>query len=273
MASITEENGKFRARVYFYDKDGKRHAKSKSNFETYKEADKWATKIKQRVYDAQITIDSNTPFPAYFWDWFETYKESSVTERTKQTYKQVHNVLKEYFELIPIDKITRRDYQRFLKAYGIKHAKSTVSKNNSLIHACVKDAIYDGVIVKDFVGNTSIVYDKKKTRKIEYLNMAELDALTIHLKQTLNPNFTSKYMILLAIYTGMRLGEIQGLKWGDINFDFKTVSIKRTWNETEFAFQPTKNESSVRIIRVNKEVLELLNQIKRHTNRSQVFTN
>lgn len=53
-------------------------------------------------------------------------------------------------------------------------------------------------------------------------------------------------MILTAIYTGARLGEIQALTWSDIKGD--TISVKKSWNETTQEFQPTKNESSIRTI-------------------------
>ncbi|ANK66883.1 integrase [Loigolactobacillus backii] len=276
MASIAIRDGLYQAKVYFYDKDGKRHAKSHTGFKTQKEAQKWANSMQKRVFDDQVSIDSSTPLPYYFWDWFETYKESSVTDRTKSTYKQVYNVLLKYFDNKPIELITRRDYQLFLKKYGKRHAKSTVSKNNSLIHACIKDAIYDSVINKDFVGNTSIVFDPKRTQQIDYLNMNELAKLTNHLENSLNYHFTAKYMILLAVYTGMRLGEIQGLKWNDINTKFKTVSVKRAWNETTHEFKTTKNKSSVRIIRVNQNIIDILTSLYKNKHAAisdQVFIN
>lgn len=275
MASISKVGKKYKARVFFYDKNGERHAKGQT-FDNENEAKRWATSMQKRVYDDQVTIDSSYPLPDYFWDWFETYKEPTVSERTKLTYKQVHNVLTQYFQYTAIESISRRDYQRFLTSYGKQHAKSTVSKYNALIHACIKDAIYDGVITKDFVSSTNIVYDAKKTKKIEYLNIDEMNQLANYLIDNLNPHFTSKYMILTAIYSGMRLGEIQGLTWNDINFKFKTISINRSWNENSREFQPTKNESSVRILRVNQELMDILHELKtavNGTNKDQVFTN
>lgn len=92
----------------------------------------------------------------------------NVTERTKLTYKQAYNALHNYLQ-DPIGDITRKRYREFLNVYGRQHAKSTVSKYNSLYHACVKEAIYDGDIHKDFITNVDLVFDKKKTRQVEYL--------------------------------------------------------------------------------------------------------
>src|SRR5699024_761333 len=149
---------------------------------------------------------------------------------------------------------------------GHKHAKSTVSKYNSLYHACVKEAIYDGDIHKDFIANVDLVFDKKKTRQVEYLNVEETKKLCQYIMETKNHHFTSKYMILLAIYTGARLGEIQHFTWTVINFSLKTIENNQAWYETTKQFKDTKNESSKRFIRVNDEVLAILKDLKENQN-------
>ncbi|MSE06279.1 tyrosine-type recombinase/integrase, partial [Lactobacillus salivarius] len=77
-----------------------------------------------------------------------------------------------------------------------------------------------------------------------------------------------------AIATGARLGEIQALTWKDINFNFNfhTIDINKSWNETTKKFQPTKNESSKRIIRVNQNTLDYLQDLKQN-NHDMVFVN
>ncbi|WP_429971195.1 tyrosine-type recombinase/integrase [Fructilactobacillus sp. Tb1] len=272
MANVTKRGKSWQARIDYYDDQGKRHFKSKSGFKTKKEA---------QIFISQMIVDKNsgkfipdTPplFYEYFWNWFEHYKEKVVTERTKKDYIQVRNVLKKYLPNKTIDKIDRYSYQQFIDEYGSTHSKATVYKLNSLVKACVKDAIYDGDINKNFINRVTLVYDKSKTWKIDYLNEKEMLMLTDYLIKTRNKHFTSKYMILLAIYTGARLGEIQGLKWKDINNNFKTININKSWNSEENIIQPTKNESSNRIIRVNSKILEIIDELK--DNKSDfVFTN
>ncbi|MBZ2405153.1 tyrosine-type recombinase/integrase [Liquorilactobacillus hordei] len=271
MAEIKERNGKWLSRVVWTDENGIRRSKSKS-FDKKRDAQAFANEIENLKIKGFISVDSSSPFCDYFWNWFETYKGSSVSERTKLTYQQAFNALENYFGKVSIENVDRRKYQLFLRNYGKNHAKSTVSKYNSLIHACIKDAIYDGVIQKDFVQNTSLVYNQKKTRQIEYLSIDEIQRLSGYIESSLNVHFTAKYMILLAVYTGARLGEIQALTWQDINFNFTTIRINKSWNELTRKFQKTKNESSNRTVRVHPHVLELLKQLK--TNETeQIFTN
>lgn len=111
----------------------------------------------------------------------------------------------------PIEQIDRKEYRRFLNKYGRKHAKSTVSKYNSLYHACVKEVLYDGDIKRDFIENVDLVFNKDKTRSVEYLNIDDMQKLYGYLIQTRNRHFTGKYMILTVLLTGARLDEIQEL--------------------------------------------------------------
>ncbi|MFT8747157.1 tyrosine-type recombinase/integrase [Liquorilactobacillus nagelii] len=271
MASIRKKNGKYQVRVSWYDDQNKRHFKTKA-FIKKSDATSYASELEVLKSKDFISVDSSTPFAEYFWNWFETYKEPSVSERTKLTYKQAYNALNSRLGKIAIENIDRRKYQMFITTYGKHHAKSTVSKYNSLIHACVKDAIYDGVISKDFVQNTNIVFNKKKTRVIDYLNIDEMDRLVNHILKTRNSNFTSKYMILLAIYTGARLGELQALTWKDVNFNFRTISITKSWHEGLQEFKDTKNESSKRVVRVNESALTALKDLKVKNN-DMIFKN
>ncbi|WP_263850556.1 site-specific integrase [Fructilactobacillus lindneri] len=77
---------------------------------------------------------------------------------------------------------------------------------------------------------------------------------------------------MLAIYTGMRLGEIQGLKWKDIDFKNNMINVNRSWNALNKEYIPTKMESSIRSIRVNKKIMDLLKELKQNDN-SVVFIN
>ena len=67
--------------------------------------------------------------------------------------------------------------------------------------------------------------------------------------------------VLTAIYTGMRLGEIMALTWNDINF--KTISINKSWNYLDGGgFKKTKTKSSIKTIRVNDDLLNLIVELK-----------
>ncbi|MCT3589359.1 site-specific integrase [Levilactobacillus brevis] len=273
MASISKRGKMWQVRVSFKDANGTFRTKNKSGFKTKREAEAYANQAEVDRDSGTLVVEKFSDFPDYFWKWFETYKQGTVRERTELTYTQAHNVLKEYFSGVSIADIDREKYQLFIKKYGKNHAKSTVSKMNSLFHACVKDALYDGAIKRDFITNIAINYNKSRSRKVQYLSVAQLEQLLKYLLKTRNPHFTSKYMIITALVTGLRPGEIQGLRWQDINTNFNTITVTQSWNETNKDFQELKNESSHRTIRVNKWLLDLLDELPKNDKLNRIFVN
>lgn len=79
-------------------------------------------------------------------------------------------------------------------------------------------------------------------------------------------------MTLTAIYTGMRKSEIQALTWKDVDFLHATISITKSWDEKKKAFKPTKTESSKRTIKVNRQLLNRLADLKANST-TMVFQN
>ena len=76
--------------------------------------------------------------------------------------------------------------------------------------------------------------------------------------------------ILTCLYTGLRVGEICALKWGDVNFDEKTINIHQTMQRlqctesrekrTQILISNPKSDSSVRRIPIPDELFNLIAQ-------------
>lgn len=271
MASIRKRGKTWEARISYKTPEGKYKTKTKSGFKTKKEALLFANENEVLAITGELTTTRPKLFTEYFKDWYELYKEPTIRERTKLTYKQAQMNLEKYLPDILLQDMDRQIYQRFLNKFGATHSKSTVSKMNSLYHAAVKDAVYDKLIYRDFIQGTKMVYNDSLTRKIDYLNIEETKKLINFIMETKNPNFPTKYMILTALLTGMRPGEIAGLTWENINFNFKTITVKKSWNDTSQDFQPLKNESSNRIIRVDDFLLDVLNELPKDDPRGRLF--
>ena len=78
MASYRKLNGKWQARISWYDDDGKRHYKTKAGFSTKPEAKRWARTIEEQKDNGTISA-KNISFAAYFKEWFEIYKKKRLT--------------------------------------------------------------------------------------------------------------------------------------------------------------------------------------------------
>ena len=271
MASYRKLNGKWQARISWYDDNGKRHYKTKAGFSTKPEAKRWARTIEEQKDNGTISA-KNISFASYFKEWFEIYKKNKIAVVTARLYDSIYKNLEEYFGNKKIDKVTRRDYQIFINKFGETHAKVTVKKVHSIIKSVVSSAMYDNLIPRDFTHNIELSWNADRTMVVDYLNMNEINAVIDKCKEKMDPSYTSRYMILMAFYTGFRLSEIAALTWNDINFNWKTITVNKSWNYHTHTFKDTKNASSKRIIRVNQGLLDILKSLQSN-NKELVFEN
>ncbi|MEQ8197516.1 MAG: site-specific integrase [Clostridiaceae bacterium] len=83
-------------------------------------------------------------------------------------------------------------------------------------------------------------------------------------------------MITLAIYGGMRMGELSGLEWSDVSFENNTLSINKALQylpKIGTFTKSTKNLSSNRVIALPNSVMALLREYKVWQNAEKVKLN
>lgn len=117
----------------------------------------------------------------------------------------------------------------------------------------------------------------------------DLEVLTIaHHKKILDfikENFTFRNLgIYISLTTGLRIGEICGLKWSDIDVCNETITVRRTieriymvegdCKHTELVINTPKTKNSCREIPINKELLAMVKPLKKVVNNEfYVLTN
>lgn len=160
--------------------------------------------------------------------------------------------------------LNRNMHQKFINEIAPNYATETVRKRHIYIKNCIKDAIEDGVIIKDPTYKIMIKGHKdKKAEELKYLNFEELKILVREIKKEMTIRYISRYIILFAIATGTRFSEILGLTWECVDLVNQTVTINKTWDaKYKNDFSDTKNYSSKRIITIDKETRDLLSILK-----------
>ncbi|QGH36877.1 tyrosine-type recombinase/integrase [Gracilibacillus salitolerans] len=211
--------------------NGKAKPIRKGGFRTRKEAMIAATEVESKLLKGISINVEQVLFSDYFESWLYTYK-TNVKMNTLERYKNTLKTIKEYFEGITIQKVTKRSYQQFLNDYAIGRSKVTVRKLNTHVRACVKDAIDEGLIHIDFTRNATITGEASKKSEEKFLNVEESNKLLQELNKQLDRSPTY-YLLLLGLTSGMRFGEIVGLQRKDFNFLHNTITINKTWGYTK----------------------------------------
>ena len=80
-------------------------------------------------------------------------------------------------------------------------------------------------------------------------------------------------LILLGLATGMRRGELLGLKWDDINFTTGELSIRREYTTlgSDYIISTPKTKSSVRSVHLPQSVLNILGEYRKTVSSEWVF--
>ncbi len=106
-----------------------------------------------------------------------------------------------------------------------------------------------------------------KTRKPKrrYYDDEQSKALVSSLLELTEDQFKYKVAIILTAFTGVRLGELMGLEWSNINFREGIVSINRSsqyLSDKGVFTKVPKTESSIRDVGIPDFVVSLLEEYK-----------
>lgn len=179
--------------------------------------------IAERALGLDIRKTKTLTLDEWFNEWFVTYKvpylkESSVTPlRTKyrMTFSKTLGDMK-------IKDITNMDVQRainFLHEDGI--SASALKDGLGLLRGCFDVAQGNKVVL----GNPSIGVKVPWKAKLKGFRVLTREEQRVFLQFCEGSWY--KEMLYVMFGTGMRIGEVGGLKWGDINWANKTITIKR----------------------------------------------
>jgi integrase len=194
-------------------------------------------------------------------EWLE-YKKSFVKKSTLCCYQRiVMKTLIPYFTDVQINDITDEFLNRLLLQLLDSYTSKTATDIIVILNQIFQFSYERGYIAHQLKMQCKIA---KKKSLPEVLSLDEQRKLT---KFLLTDMDASKLGILICLYTGIRLGEICGLQWKDINMQSSRMKIKRTVQRisdskghTQFLIDTPKTVSSEREIPIPEVLMPYLKQ-------------
>ena len=168
-----------------------------------------------------------------------------------------------------IQYLTTEKKHRNGEAGGI--SPSTVRRYATVLRSILSLAYQLEYTDNDAGASKRIIFPKVETCEVEVYTEEEvrvilsaLDAEPINIRA----------LVELAIFTGMRRGEIVGLKWADIDFENQSLSIKRSIykpKDGKALEKEPKSKSSIRTISLPEHLIKTLLEYKLHQDRHISF--
>jgi len=264
MATFVKRNNSWRFQISYYSADGKRHYINRQGYKTKHEAQMAARELESAQDKGLSMKTSDEPLKIYFEKWFKLYVEPGAKYNTLHHYQVTLNILKkDELGNYALDAITPAIYQDFINRYGANHAKWTIKKINAQIRACIKKAVYDGNLHRDFTQEVKLIYDKSRTREVVWLDAEQTKTVIADINQSLisSKRSVSRYMVLTDLLTGLRIGELMALTWEDVDFDKQTISVNKSWDYVNNVSTTTKTQSSNRVIPINSTLSDQLQHL------------
>lgn len=215
-------------------------------------------KLAEAVYDNQKehSLVQNISLDQWFEKWMDIYKRDTVRPNTIRHYAETYRL-----KIKPkIGKMKLKD----IKNCHVKELLNGIKRNGYSTEVQIKVRniladMFDKAIQNDYANKNpakGIKICKDKDKEVRALSTDEQVAFFECSKGTFYDN-----LFVTAVMTGMRIGELAGLKWEDIDFDRKVINVKRTLvyaqYETDtkktFHFEEPKTNTSKRSIPINRE--------------------
>src|SRR5829696_4537588 len=248
------KDGRWEARYYAQTLNG---AKRKVLYgKTRAEArDKLAKALSDRI-DGIVYDDENLTVGEYLDVWLKGSVYGSVRRSTydRDTYL-VNNHIKPVLGRLRLKKLNSAHVQSFYRdRLDERLSGSTVHKMHDILRRGLMQAVKWHLVPRNVAD--AVKPPRPAPKEIRALSADE----TRMLKAAVGNRLEALYV--LAVHTGMRRGELLGLKWSDVDLKNASVSVRRTLTRTDngkrVVLGEPKTKKSRRTIRLTPQAVETL---------------
>ncbi len=241
-------------------------------------------KLKKALADSQrLDLAKQGKYTVGTWMdvWFENVAKIKVRPSSHQTYRgYIDNHIKPSIGNIPLEKLTTMELQKFYRKLltsgrverveAAKQPKGLSAKTVRNINQVISSAMDFAIAQKIIAGNPckAVALPKIEHKEMQTIPAERLQAFLTEAKAT---GVYEMYYIELA--TGLRRGELLGLKWEDIDMKQGIIRVRRQIARIngKIVEAPLKTKNSYRTVTISPQAIEVLNQQKVKTNDEYVF--
>ena len=284
MAGSIEKRGKNSYRLTVtegFDLNGKPMIHRKTVHGNKKDAEVELAKFVTEVQNGLVIDGKSLKFSEFTEIWKRDYGSKELAPSTYKRYcRMLETRLLPYFGHFYINKIKPTDIMKFydllekdtqlVRKKGNNGSKTkkplsgkTILEHHRLLRAMLHKAVYWQLIV----ANPAERVQPPKARKPKRKSYDDEQTKILLENLELLPSEDTKYKvaIILTVFTGVRLGELMGLEWTDVDFKNGILSINRSsqyLSDMGVFTKVPKTESSIREIAIPKFIISLLEEYK-----------
>ncbi|BBP00746.1 site-specific integrase [Sulfuriferula nivalis] len=210
------------------------------------------TVVVQPIVSTDIPVIPTTPyFKDFAAQWFDELRPTWRSSTAKGYQAYIDNRLNPYFGEMMVGCIGKADILKFrsmiAKSANGKLKPKTINKFLKLFKMIIDEAAIRYDFNTPYRGIKPLKEDKVH---IEPFTVEEVNKIISHVRADW------RAYLIVRFFTGMRTGEIDGLKWKYVDFDKRQILVRETHSYGQWEY--TKNDGSQREIEMNQLVYDAL---------------
>lgn len=227
-------------------------------------SDKTYNGVQKKLREAKLAddkeiniVNSNMTLDEWYQKWMDTCKKN-CRNNTKETYAKHYKRVKEALGWRKLNKLNLVVMQEAINNLRTDNER----KNSKKVLVDILDkAVASDLIVKNVAKQitTEITKEEKQPRRV--LTVKETEIFLAEAEKTFYYN-----LFVVALETGMRIGELSGLQWEDIDYKKKIIHVKHSMTYFSkdgkyiFELHPTKTNKGLRDIPLTDVAINALRQ-------------
>lgn len=222
---------------------------------TITETQKAMTELKYKLEHGLFVTKEKITLNEWFSTWMEEYKKNRVKIGTYDNYKKYYNyMVKEKLGSQYLTDIRGDHIQKLYNTYVTEgYALSSIKIVSAVLNGCFQQAMRNGLVERNPVKLAELPRQTEKKTKIAMTK--EQQALFMeYAKESYLYHF---FEVMLR--TGMRRGEMQGLKYSDVDKEQNVLHVRRTLKKIEgkgYIEDTPKTRTSTRDIPLTAAIME-----------------
>ena len=219
-----------------------------------REVQKIAAELLRPVNQGLVTIASAVQFGEFVETEYKPAVLPVLACSTRARYEGViDNYLLPAFGSVCLRDLTRSALQRYLSQMGkLRLSQESKDKIRDVLSAVLRWAVECEVLVKNPAEGLRLPPPTTGRRSKPYITPPQFAALVELIRE---PYST---MVFVAVYTGLRVSELIGLRWRNVHAD--SISIEERYCRGDFG--PPKSAASNATIAVNQVVIARIHRLK-----------